>query len=182
MITRFMFGGIIAFIAFIAVFITSFVSALLSRETSQTSPLVNAAAVAITTLISALLLTVYDDAKHKATIRTVRRRLLAAEALAEEQLQGVPPHQGSAILLETRRKISRFYRVPIEKVSDSLRLVEDLSVDKLSPAFQYAVVDGVLASQEIVARHFHFSLRGLETVRDLADAIQRIVDDIEAHR
>ncbi len=148
---------------------------LFVRDASWTDRLIMATMPAAITFVAVLLLSSRDHAKNSATMRSVRNRLLAGTDTTDDDFVSLRPFNTTAILLETRKAISRFFDVPACKINRDVRLIQDLHVDKLEPAFQLYVVDSVIASQQIAPKPFGFSMVGLDTIDDLAVAIQNVL-------
>ncbi|NOX54420.1 MAG: hypothetical protein GXP27_08250 [Planctomycetes bacterium] len=89
------------------------------------------------------------------------------------------PTPDAALLLETRRAISRFFDVPAEKIARDVHLVNDLHVEKLEPSFQCYVVTLVIASQSVELKPFRFTMAGLESIDDLTEAIRKVLDGFD---
>lgn len=165
-------SGAIALVAFVIGFAVS----LFVHDASWTERLIMATMPAAITFVAVLLLASRDYAKHSATMRFVRNHLLAAADTTDDEFVSFRPFDAPALLLETRKAISRFFDVPTGKINRDVRLIHDLHVNKLEPAFQLYVVDSVIASQQIVPKPFGFTMAGLETIDDLTDAIRAVLD------
>ncbi len=134
---------------------------------------------AVITFVAVLVLASRDSAKHSATMRSVRNHLLAGNDTTDDDFVSLRPFDAPALLLETRKAISRFFDVPTEKINRDVQLIEDLHVDKLEPSFQFYVVDSVIASQPIEPKPFGFSIAGLKTLDDLTDAIRTVLEGFD---
>lgn len=145
------------------------------RDASWTDRLIISTMPAVITFVAVLLLSSRDHAKHSAAMRSVRNRLLTGPDTTDDDFVSLRPFDATAILLDTRKAISRFFDVPAGKINRDVQLIRDLHVDKLEPAFQFYVVDSVIAAQQITPKPFGFSMDGLDTIDDLAVAIQNVL-------
>lgn len=171
-------SGAIALVAFVV----GGAASMLVRNISWTERLIIATTPAAIAFVAALLLFSRDRARHSAILCSVRNRLLAEADVTDDGFVSLRPircHRG--ILLETRKAISRFFDVPAGKINRDVRLIRDLHVDKLGPAFHCFVVDSVMASKQIAPKPFRFSTDGHETIDDLAVAIQNVLEGFD-HR
>ncbi len=171
---RFLIGcsGVIALVAFII----GFVAFLFISDATWADRLTIAAMPAIITFVAALLLASRDSARHSSTVRKVRAYLLACNDSTDEQFMSPQPCDDAALLLETRKAISRFFDVPTVKVTRDVHLIRDLHVDKIEPSFQFYVVDSVIASQQDELKPFGFAMAGLAPIDDLTNAIHKVLD------
>lgn len=171
------FSGAIALVAFVIGLAVS----LLVRDARWTDRLTMALTPAIITFAAVLVLASHDSAKHTATMRSVRNWLLTGGDTSDVDFVSSRPTDDAALLLETRQAIARFFGVPTDRISRDVHLIHDLHVDKLEPSFQFYVVGSVIASQQIQARSFGFSMAGLETIDDLTDAIRKVLDGFDGN-
>ena len=176
---RFLVGcsAVIAFVAFIIVFVVS----LFVGAATWTDSLIMGTLTASVVFIVVLLLFVRDFARHSATVRTVRRHLLACGDTSDENFIASRATNVAMLLLETRKAIARFFDVPTTKVGRDAHLIHDLRVDKLEPWFQFYVVDSVIASQPVEPKQFGFTMANLVSIDDLTHAIRKVLDDLKLH-
>ncbi len=160
----------------LVVFIVVFVVSLAFRDASWAARVTIALVPTGMALIAVLLLSCRDALRYSATMRTVRNRLLKSNDSTDDEFIMSAPAADAAILLETRKAISQFFDVPTSKIRREIHLVHDLRVDKLTPSFQFVVVESVIASQSVELQPFTFSTASLTTIDELAVAIQDILD------
>jgi hypothetical protein len=174
---RFLIGcsGAFALVAFIIGFTVS----LFVRDASWMDRLTMAITPAVIAFVAVLLLASRDSAKHSATMRSVRNNLLAGVDTSDDDFISSRPFDDATLLRKTREAISRFFDVPTDKIRRDVELIHELHVDKLEPSFQFYVVEAVIASHEIEPKPFRFSMAGLETIDDLAEAIRNVLDGLD---
>jgi hypothetical protein len=160
----------------LVVFMIGFVVSLFVRDASWLDQLTLAGMPAIITFAAALFLFSRDSAKHAATMRSVRNSLLSHPDTNDDLFLSPRSFDNTGLLLQTRTAIARFFDVPPEKIARTVRLIDDLHVDKLEPSFQFFVVESVIARQNIEPKPFTFSMAGLDTIDRLAMAIQDVLD------
>jgi len=128
------------------------------------------------TFVAAFLLFARDSARHRSTMHKVRAYLLSCNDSTDEQFVSSRPCDDAPFLLETRKAISHFFDVPTVKVGRDVRLIHDLHVDRLEPAFQFYVVDFVVASRTLAPRPFMFTMAGVTSIDDLTQAIRKVLE------
>ncbi|MFN0196848.1 MAG: hypothetical protein ACKVT0_08870 [Planctomycetaceae bacterium] len=168
-------SGVMALIAFLVGFAVS----LFVRDASWIDRLTMAVMSALITFVAVFLLSSRDWVKRRSTMKSVRNHLLARDDTTNNEFLSSIPYEDVALLLETRKAISRFFDVPIERVGRDLQLIHDLHVDEFEPFFQFSVVNSVIASQQIEPKAFGFTIAGLETIDDLTHAIRNVLDGFE---
>ena len=171
---RFLIGcsGVFALVAFVIGFAVS----LFVADASWTDRLTMATVLAVIVFAAVLLLSSRDSAKHSGTMRSVRNHLLAGGVTNADDFVSSRPFDDTALLLETRKAISRYFDVPTDRINRNVQLIHELHVDELEPSFQFFVVESVIASQQIEPKLFAFSMAGLETIDDLTIAIRNVLD------
>jgi hypothetical protein len=173
---RFLIGcsGAIALV----VLIIGFAVSMLVSDATWTERLIIAGTTSGIAFAAAFLLFTRDSCRYSATMRTVRRGLLAKTDTPDEHFVSLRPSVDAILLLEIRNAISRFFDVPAVKVARDLHLIHDLHVDKLDPSFQFYVVDSVVASRSVKSQPFWFAMTGIETIDDLSEAIRKVLDGL----
>ncbi|MBN2579083.1 MAG: hypothetical protein JXB10_08840 [Pirellulales bacterium] len=169
-------SSVIALIAFIIGFAVS----LFISEATWTERLMMAGMPAAIAFIAAFLLSIRDFTRHHTVMRTVRGHLLACSDTSDEHFLSSRPCDDAALLVETRKAISRFFDVPAVKVGRNVHLLRDLHVDKLEPSFQFYVVDSVISSQSVEPKPFAFAMVGLESIDDLTKAIRKVLNGFDS--
>lgn len=157
-------------------FVFGFAGSLFARDASWSERLFMAAMTAGTAFVAALLLFRRDSMQYGETVRLVRESLLARGDTTDDDFVASRPTDQAQLLLETRKAVARFFDVPAEKVGRDVQLIRDLHVDKLEPAFQFLVVQAVIASQQVTPQPFGFSMADLETLDDFTAAIRKVLD------
>ncbi len=160
-------------------FIVGLLASLLAQDVTWTERVTMAAMLAGMTFLAALLLAGRDTAKSSALMRSVRQHLLSCGDTSDDEFIASAPSDDQALLLETRKAVAGFFDVPVNRVRRDIHLINDLQVDKLEPAFQFAVVDSVIASQPVEPGSFTFSRRGLESIDDLTESIRKVLDGFD---
>lgn len=157
-------------------FVIGFAGSLFARDVSWSERLLIAAMTAGMAFFAALLLFIRDSGRHAKTMRSVRKGLLARGDTTDDDFVSSRPTDQAGLLLEKRKAIARFFDVPAEKVGRDVHLIRDLHVDKLEPAFQFFVVQAIIASQPVTPQPFGFSMADLETLDDFTTAIRKVLD------
>lgn len=106
----------------------------------------------------------------------VRLQLLAEPDIPIEAFVAALPTDDSLLLRDLRTAIAKFFDVPTTKVPRSLDLKQDLRVDDLQPAFQFAVVNPLVKTRTGDPDVSGLSMLGLKTIDDLAATIQEVID------
>jgi hypothetical protein len=159
----------------LVVFVIVFVGFLFARGITWGERVALAAMSAAMVAVPVLLLGSRDIIRNYSTMQAVRSKLLSRNDVSNEDFLASRPCADAALLLETRDAISKFFDVPPVKVDRDLHLVRDLCVVRLDPAFQFCVVQAVIASQGVAPKPFTLSVAGLESIDDLSTAIQGVI-------
>jgi hypothetical protein len=157
-------------------FVIGFAGSLFVRDGSWSERLLVAGITAGMAFAAAVLLSSRDLVQHAATRGSVRKDLLARGDTTDDDFVSSRPTDQIGLLLETRKAIARFFDVPAEKVDRDIHLIRDLHVDKLEPAFQFFVVQAIIASQQVRPQPFGFSMADLVTLDDFTTAIRKVLD------
>jgi hypothetical protein len=165
-------SGAIALLAFVVGLAVS----LFVVDAGWIDRLMVAAGVSMAAFIAAFVLSSDDAAQHAATVQAVRTRLLVAADSSEEQFLASRPYDDTQLLLETRKAIARFFDVPDTKIPRDVHLLDDLQVDRLDPSFWFHVVNSVVVAQHATPTPFTFNIAGLQSIDELARAIEKVLD------
>jgi len=132
------------------------------------------------TTVAAILLATRDWVRTSATYRLVRRCLNANSDISDEQFLSGRLTNNSALLIETRQAVAEYFNVPREKLARDLHLVKDLRSHRFEPSFPLFILNTLIASHVKEHADIGFSMVGIETLDDLARAVQKILNDIES--
>ena len=130
---------------------------------------------AVCTFLAAYILFLRDDVRTGKAKRLVRTELLAKADTPDQVFVSTLSTEDTLLLLDIRIAIASFFDVPAIKVPRKVDLKNDLRVDDLQPAFQFAVVDSVLKPRMGRPNSIGFSMNGLKTIDELATAIQGVI-------
>lgn len=169
--------GCAGMIAAVAFFIVGIITLFVPDGTIGERLLV-AALAAATVFVAAILLCARDHMRHLAALRRVRRMLLARENANSRDFAAHFPMVDAALIVQTRDAVSAFLGVPAAKLRHTDRLRNDLQFDALEPAFHSFVVYSILAARSVAPQPFTFRTGELADLGDLANEVQRILDDI----
>lgn len=158
-------------------FVIGFVVSLFIRDITWAERLAMGVIPAIMASLAALLLACRDLLGSRATLRKVHNFLESRNDTSDEEFLALSPYQDAELLLDVRLAIARFFGVPSTKVERHIHLVSDLRVNKLEPGFQFAVVGSIVESR-VTPRTYGFSMSGLRSIDDLANAIAKVLEDL----
>jgi hypothetical protein len=150
----------------IALFITD--APLVGRLTVATMP-------AAITFVAALLLAVFDHARHRSNINSVRKMLLSREQVGDSVFCSHFPDADPKMLTLTRDGIAQFFDVPSAYIHPTDQLDPDLRFSSLEPAFHTCVTYYVLAECGAIEAPFTFRSHRVTDVATLAKEISRIL-------
>jgi hypothetical protein len=128
--------------------------------------------------VAAFLLFCRDSMEHRAAVQTVRNYFDLQHETSDEEFLAARPYQDTGLLLEVRLAILRFFGVPSTKIDRNADLVNDLRVNRFEPGFQFSVVSPIVSSRVTNPRMYAFTMSGLQSIDDLADAIAKVLDDL----
>lgn len=169
--------GCAGMIAAVGFFIVGIISLFVPGGTIGERLLV-AAAAAATVFVAAILLLARDHMRHAAALRRVRRMLLAREDANGRDFASRFAYLDAELVAQTRDAVSAFFGVPAAKLRHTDRLRSDLQIDAFEPTFHSFVVYSILAARSIAPQPFTFCTAELTDVGDLANEVQRVLDDI----
>jgi len=141
-----------------------------------------AAMPAAMAFLAGLVLLGRDMHLHSLEISSVQSTLRSRTDISDSSFVEHFPSTDPDLLLRTRETIAAYFDVPAFKIHPEDDLREDFRADRLDPSFQFFVVDSVIAQTTEVQRSFTFSLSELNSVGDLTNAIERVLDDLHSNR
>jgi hypothetical protein len=160
-------------------FVLGLIGSLFAASASLTERLLMAAGVAAIAFIAALQLGIQDHVRHAATIRAIRRRLLARDDVTDKDFLSRFPESDPVLLLQIRQAVSEAFRVPTAKVHPGDNLHCNYRCDVLEPGFHSFVVRHVLKARSVApspGQLFTFHSAALSGFGDLAKEVRRILD------
>jgi hypothetical protein len=169
-------AGMIAAVAFVF----GVIGSLFATEASLGERLMIALMPAAMAFIAAFLLFSRDHARHVATMRSVRRMLLDREDINDSDYLAQFPDADSTLIAQTRRAVSEFFDVPVQKIHPTDSLRKDLRFDTLEPGFHSFVVYRVFAARNVEPQPFAFNTSDLSNIGDLSNEIQRVLDSFKS--
>jgi hypothetical protein len=132
--------------------------------------------------VAAMLLLMRDQLLRTRQLRRIRRKLLNRHDVNELVYL---PHLRDAdptLISQTRKAISEFFDVPVEKIHPTDNLRDDLMFQAFEPNFHLFVLYRVIAARRlepVPSQIVSFNSGGLSTVDDLADEVRRVIDGLK---
>jgi len=159
------------------IFVLGLIGSLFAREANVAERLMVAAMPAAMAFLAALMLSARDRARHMRTVRKVRAKLLARDAVSDDEFLRSFASNDPALLQQTRRAIAQFFDVPVEKIRATDTLDGDFNTGVLEPGFHFFVVHHVLNARKIEPRAFQFRTGKLiNDIGGFVAEIQRVLD------
>jgi hypothetical protein len=152
--------------AIVALFMTE--APLVGRITAVVMP------TAIT-FVAVLVLTSFDNARHRRRIESVRRMLLSRSGVDDDTFCSSFPDSDLKMLRLTRDGIARFFDVPPTCIHPNDQLDPDLQFASLEPMFHTYVTFYVLAECGAIHAPFTFYSDRVSDVLTLSQEISRIL-------
>jgi hypothetical protein len=165
-------AGMIAAIAFLL----GLIGSLFVNEVNLFQRLMIALMPAALGFVAALLLLTRDRLRHTATMRDVRRMLLARRDVNDDEFIAQFPAADATFLAQIRQALSQFFDVPAEKIYATDNLNKDLRFSTFEPAIHCYVVYHILNAHDMAHQAFKFNTADLSDIADLAQEIQRVLD------
>jgi hypothetical protein len=166
----------------VAAFVCGLIGSLFATGASFGERMLIAVGVAAMAFAAAVILNVRDHVRYKATVRAVRRTLLARDDVAEADFLSHFPEIYPTLLGQIRQAISDYFQVPVGKIHPGDSLRSNFQCEKLEPMFQFFVVYHVFNARKVAparGQPFVFNPGGLSGFGDLTKEIQRIMDGLD---
>jgi hypothetical protein len=169
-----------AFLIAVVAFLFGLIVSLFGADATMGERLLMAVMVAGMAFVAALLLLWRDRARHKAAVKSVRKRLLERKDIGDAEYLAAFQGADVTLIAQTRRAVADFFDVPVQKIHPTDNLRQDFKFAVFEPGFHSFVLVHVFKARGVQPKPFGFRTSHLATIGDLANEIQRVLDGFES--